>query len=218
MKNSLAARVGRILTGSVRSFIEKLEAAAPESVMLEALSEVDGALDEIRGQLGKKESEKHIIGSKLEATKKELTDLIEQINTALDINKEDLAQAGVSRQLDLEVQVPILEKSLADCVAEIKELEEYIDAIQAKKRSMREELRVLKEASKKENGETPQSKEFQAKLEKAEEIFENASRTPLTNTGISLNEATKLQSLAELSRKNRINERLERIKADRKKD
>ena len=65
---------------------------------------------------------------------------------ALTNERDDLAEAAVSNQLDIEAQIPILEHTITECGENERELEGYITALQAKKREMKDELKVYREA------------------------------------------------------------------------
>ncbi|MDH3763867.1 MAG: PspA/IM30 family protein, partial [Gammaproteobacteria bacterium] len=53
MKENIANRVGRIISGSLNALVDAVENAAPETVMEEAIREIDGAIDEVRTELGR---------------------------------------------------------------------------------------------------------------------------------------------------------------------
>ena len=52
----------------------------------------------------------------------------------LTAGRDDLAEAGIAEQMDIEARLPILENTIADCAAQEKELEGFIAALQAKTR------------------------------------------------------------------------------------
>jgi len=216
MKNSISARVGRILTGSITTLIDKMELMAPEAVMHSALSEVDLVLREIRAELGLKESEKYILERTLERAKKELSDIKAQIEIAIAQSKDELAEAGVSHMIDLEAQISPMEESLKKISTKLEELSGYVTAILAKKRRMKEELKIYREGAKKKDLDSVESKNFIVKLEQAEEAFDNV--TPLLSNPEDLKEKEKLNKLADLARADLIKNRLEKIKADRIKE
>jgi phage shock protein A len=203
----LAARVKRLLTGSVGSLIKKLEDMAPEAVAAQAIEEIDDVKGEVRHELGKAEAEKHLTTTQLKRATKNLKDLEEQIDVALGEDREDLAEAAVEKQLDLENQIPILEESLRRDEDSIKELNSYIEALQSKKRDMRLELKEIRES--KEIG----SHELEIKVEQAEDAF--AAITSRVGDTVDINQTKKLNELEDLTHKNRVKERLEKIKADR---
>ena len=203
----LSDRVKRLLTGSVGSLIKKLENIAPNAVADQAIEEIDNVKKEIRHELGKVEAEKHLTTVQLERVKKNLDSLNEQINVALKEERDDLAETAIEKQLDLENQVPILEKSLVQDKASIKEFNDYISALDSKKRDMQIELKEIRESKKLE------SKDLEIKVEQAENAF--ATITSRIGETVNLDQAKNLNELEDLTRKNRIKERLAKLKADK---
>src|SRR5258705_10013382 len=63
-----------------------------------------------------------------------------QIEIGMAKGDESLARAGISKQVDIEDQIPVLQHSLQDAIGRGKELEGYIAALLAKKREMESAL------------------------------------------------------------------------------
>src|SRR5262245_54886193 len=141
MAESIGSRVGRIISGSVHALIDAVENAAPEIVMEEAIREVDEAIDEVRAELGRAAANKHLASSRLMEENRKHEELSANIETAVRDKRDDLATAAISRQFDIEAQIPVLETTISECQAREKELEGYIAALQAKKREMQDALR-----------------------------------------------------------------------------
>ena len=151
-------------------------------------------------------------------------DLSEKIELAVKEERDDLAEAAISQQIDIEAQIPILEATINDCGSNEKELEGYITALQAKKREMKEELRQFRDSMKESiisssassdaGGEVSSGVERTvAKAESAfERIAEKATGVPAGGRTADRQTATKLAELEEIARKNRIQERLAAIK------
>lgn len=219
-KDGIGSRVGRIISGSAKKIVEILESATPEIVMEEAINEIDQAILEVREELGKVEAERHMATRRLEEYTRKHDELETQIEVALNENRDDLAEAAVQRQLDIESQLPVLKKSIDDAHGKIHELESYISALQAKKRDMRDELREWRKskviAEKVANGGTGEAAgSIDAKVARAESAFERiASKSP-AGPGFDSANASKLAELEELTRKNRVQERLSQLKARR---
>lgn len=226
MKEKLISRVGRIISGSVHSLVDSLENAAPETVLSESIREIESAIDDLRSELGQIVAKKHLAGSKLMEENKKHKDLSEKIALAVKENRDDLAEAAIARQFDIEAQIPILEATIDDCDGQEKELENYINALQAKKREMKEELiqfrNMVKEGShplgSEPSSETPGSVE--SKVSKAESAFERviekATGIPGQDLVSERKSAAQLAELEEIARKNKIQERLSKIKGDAK--
>ncbi len=221
MKEGLIARVGRIVSGSVHSLIDAIENAAPETVMEEAIREIDSAIDDVRLELGKVVAGKHLASTRLLEANQQHEDLATKIELAVKESREDLAEAAISRQLDLEAQIPVLESTINDSGSQEKELEGYIAALQAKKREMKEEMRQFRL-----NLDDPapslesnvQATDVEGKVAKAasafERVVEKATGVPGVGREANRHSAVKLAELEELARKNRIMERLAAVKGE----
>ncbi len=226
MKERLIGRVGRIISGSFNSLIDSIENVAPETIMSEAIREIDAAIDDVRVELGRVVASKHLANSRLMEENRKHEDLGEKIELAIREGREDLAEAAISQQIDIEAQIPVLENTISDCGSSEKELESYISALQAKKREMQEDLRQFRESMKETitnsssiaDTHVQGSGDVEKKVAKAESAFERiaekASGIPGKGRSADRQTATKLAELEEISRKNRIQERLAAIKGN----
>jgi len=221
MKEKVIGRVSRIISGGFNALLDAVENAAPEAVMEQALREIDDAVEEVRGELGKVIANKHMANSRLMQVNSKCEELDEKIELAVQEKRDDLAEVAISQQLDIEAQIPILEIQIADLSNSEKELEGYIAALKGKKGEMKEDLRLFK-ASRKESaagqeGNTVQKGDSIAgKVSKAESAF---GRVFEKTTGIAQGSgladrdtAAAMNELEDMSKKNRIQERLAAIK------
>ncbi len=209
MSDNMTRRVGRLISGSINAVIDAAENISPIIVMQESIREVDQAITEVRLELGKVIVEQHITQERLKNEENKHQLLQDQIAVALDENREDLAEAAISKQMDIEAQLPILKQTLQDAQTREKEMEGFIAALQAKKREMQEELERFKKIS------TESTTTIKAEtVSKAEDAFNRVMGTtvsPKTPT-----DEAKLAELEALTRKNRIEERLRAMKAAQK--
>ena len=210
MNESMTSRVSRLISGSINAIVDKAEAVSPEIVMKETIREVDSTIDEVKILLGKESIELRKTKSQLENEKSKYIKLTEQLEIAISEKRDDLAKSAISRQMDIETQIPILEESVFQIEKNITKLENYIDALNAKKREMQNELEDFIKISK----EQKVSSTIDSNVEKAEEAFSRVN----TNLGSKFlnNDDTKLAELDKLSRDNRVSERLESLKANMK--
>ena len=222
MKESIAARVGRIISGSLNQLISAFENAAPEAVMEKAVEEVDGVIDDVRAELGKVAVDKHQATKRLTVASEQHADLAEKLELAVSESRDDLAEAAIERQLDLEAQIPVLETTITELSEKEKELEGYINALLAKKREMKEELRQFRQTQTEaasttvsSGSDTTGSADVESRLSRAESAFDRVmeSQTNLPGTQTKVKTASKLAELEDLARKNRIQERLAEVKA-----
>jgi len=202
-----------------------VENAAPEATMTQAIREIDHVIDEVRAELGRVEAAKHLATSQLNKLNTDHEQLSGQIEAALGQGREDLARAGLEKQLNIEDQVPVLQKSLADQRDAGKELEGYIAALIAKKREMEQALRDYVAARASQTGGHGPAGSVENSRGKNEDRVANAGavfdRVLAKQTGLSglissaTGDAAKLRELEDLQRANRIEERLARLKLAR---
>ncbi len=121
MTDTIASRVTRVIGGSVHALLDAVENAAPESAMSQAIREIDQALDEVRAELGRVEAVKHLATSSLNKLNSQNEGLAGQIEIAMAKGDEALARAGIARQVDIEDQIPVLQRSLHDAMDRSRE-------------------------------------------------------------------------------------------------
>lgn len=224
MKETLSGRVGRLISGSFNALVDAVENAAPEIVMEEAIREIDGVIDEVRTELGRVVANKHMSNSRLMEENNKYEELSSNIELAVEKDRDDLAEAAIAKQLDIEVQIPILENNISDCGNKEKELESYVQALQAKKREMQGELIQYRESNKEAaavSGDGPVTsanteQSVNAKVEKAESAFdrvlEKATGLASVQHSTDAKTAAQVAELQDMAHKNRVNERLQSIK------
>src|SRR6202521_5070650 len=107
---------------------------------LRPFARLSQAIDEVRAELGRVEAVKHLATSSLAKLNTQNETLAGQVELAVTKGDEVLARAGIARQVDIEDQIPVLQRSLQDAIERGKELEGYIAALLAKKREMESAL------------------------------------------------------------------------------
>lgn len=231
MYENLRGRVSRIISVGVSAVVGAFEGLSPEGVMEEAIQEVEEAGREVRDELDKVLASRHVAQKRLDEKNARRRELDKQIAIAVSENRDDLAEAGIAQQLDIEAQLPVLTSTLADLDAKEKELHSFISALEAKKREMRDELARLR-ASKSSSAACSGGKAQESggkqpgdvghigrKVSTASSAFE---RIMARETGLpqkpegTLADDAKLAELDKLSRENRIKERLAAVKAGRR--
>lgn len=100
MSEGLVSRVKRLVSGSVNSIVDTIENAAPETVMREAIREVERAIDDVRAELGLAAANRHHANKRLMETASKHDALADHIETAVAEGRDDLAEAAIGRQLD----------------------------------------------------------------------------------------------------------------------
>jgi phage shock protein A len=221
MAETLAVRVTRILAGSAHAFLDVLEDIAPETMMRQAVREIDQVMSEVRVDLGKVEAAKHLITSQINKLDNESEQLAAHIETALKGDQDDLARAGIERQTLIDDQVPVLQRSLIEQQEKARELEGYITALLAKRREMESELQqYLASRAQAGTSATASGKAGQdARVEDARSAFDRVLARQTGVAGLNpanIGDAQKLKELQDLARRNRVEERLAQLKAQMK--
>lgn len=218
MADTLSARVARVITGGAHALIDHIENLAPEAVMEQSLREVDKVVDEVRHELGTVAANRHLAQQQHANLNAQHTKLAHQIDEAMAASREDLARAAVSRQLDIEAQIPVLETSLAALSANEAELNGYVKALLAKRREMAEAVESFR-ASRQATAAAaaPGTRSTEGRLDAAtgafDRLYQRQTGLSPAAAGASLAQAAKLKELDDMVRNNQIEERLARLKA-----
>jgi phage shock protein A len=215
MADNLKTRVGRIVAGSVSALLDSIEGAAPDMIMEQALREIDGAIADVQADLGKVLADRHVATRQLADKNAKHETLSDQIALAVKQGRDDLAEAGISAQLDIEAQIPVIEQSIAAASEQERELNSFITALRAKRREMADELKTVRESKKAVASKADQSSASK-KVAAAENVFERMMERHGTASGLTpsdVSNAQKLHDLDALARGNRVAERLAKLKS-----
>ena len=223
MSETLSRRVGRLVSGGFHALIDAAENLAPEAVMNESIREIERAVDEVRAELGKVLAQKHLAAKKMADESNRHETLSDHIRAAVAAGRDDLAESGIAEQMDIEARLPVLENTIADCSAQEKELEGFIAALQAKKREMQQQLQEWRAAQQsagagagKAAGGSDMSR-IARNAEKSGNAFDRVmGRQNAVHSSTDAAQLAKLKELEDLSRNNRIAERLAALKANSK--
>nr|WP_117194556.1 PspA/IM30 family protein [Rhizobium terrae] len=144
MNEGILSRMGRLIAGLANSAIDKAEDANKIAIVEQALREIDTAADEARADIGKARAEEYRIMNRRDEIGADMKALEEKIVTAVSAGRDDLAKAGVARQIDLESQLAALDKALADARINLAEGQQALQAVLATRREAEERLGDLK--------------------------------------------------------------------------
>ena len=217
MSETLSRRVGRLVSGGFHALIDAAENLAPEAVMNESIREIERAVDEVRAELGKVLAQKHLAAKKMAAESNRHEAIDANLQAAVAAGRDDLAEAGIAEQMDIEARLPVLENTIADCAAQEKDLEGFIAALQAKKREMQQlqDWRAAQQsagAGKAAGG--SDLNRIARDAEKSGNAFDRVmGRQNAVHSSTDAAQLAKLKELEDLSRNNRIAERLAALKA-----
>ena len=219
MTDSLKARVGRVIAGGMHALLDKLEDLNPQAAMEQAIRGADGVIDEVRHELGLVSANRHLAQQQHAKLNRSHEALRDQIAQALAEAREDLARAAVSRQIDIEAQIPVLETTLADLARQELELQGFTVALLARKREMQEALaefrrsRVATESAAQPVGQANVEQRLGKVTDAFDKIFQRQTGLDGTQQAGTLDQAARLSELEALVRDHKIAERMAQIKA-----
>ncbi len=223
MSENIVLRVKRLMSGSVNGLVDAMEKGASETVMREAIREVDRAIDEVRSELGRVIAQRHHASRRIALSKSKQDELAEKARFAVAQNRDDLAEAALARQLELEGQIPGFETNVTEAAAKQAELESFVAQLSDRKRDMENELKAFVAARSEAaeasgssaNAEHNRKAAAERRVENAQNAFERAMSS-VAGPGLAKADRETVQKLGELDKVARnvnVAERLAAIKA-----
>jgi len=217
---NLASRVGRLISGGINAAVDSVENATPIMVMEQSIREVEAAITEVRAEHGKATAERHLASKKLAENSGKHEGLAKNIEIAIENGRDDLAEAAIAQQMDLEAQVPVLEQTVADAAEREAELDRYVGALKAKRSEMQDELKAYKKhlVEQPENtvidagGNASATHDINKKLDEASAAFDRASGHASDMVGSTAG-AAQMAELHDLAKKSEVEKRLAAMKA-----
>lgn len=198
MAETLRNRVSQIVIGGAHALLDKIEDQAPEAMMEQAIRKVDTVIDEVRAELGKAAANRHLAQRQHADLNQRHLELTGQAEQAIAISRDDMARAAVTKQLDIEAQIPLVEGSLTELVAQEKELSGFVTALLAKRRDMQGALEQFVASRNRVNsavGISPATNEAQSGVEKAGEAFNRIFERQTGLTGCDVKVAATQEAL-----------------------
>ena len=222
MSEALKNRVGRVIAGSVHALLDRIEDQAPEAMMEQSIREADAVIDDVRHELGVVSANRHLSQQHHASLNSQHAKLAAQIDDALGGGREDLARAGVARQLDIEAQLPVLEATLSGYTRQEAELQGYVAALLAKKREMQEaltEFRKSRAAAAASSMPGAPGSTAAHRIDSVtgafDRIYERQTGLSGTARGNTLQQTAQLKELDDMVRDNKIAERMAQLKANK---
>ncbi|TAI62518.1 PspA/IM30 family protein [Bradyrhizobium sp. Leo170] len=142
----ILARMGRLLAAIASQTLDNAENSNKVALVKQAIREIDAGADEARHALGKSRAEEFRLKQRREELDAEVASLNEKVRLALTEGREDLARAGVARQIDLESQGIALERAMDFVELEIDEQTKALQAMLAARREAEARLADLEKS------------------------------------------------------------------------
>jgi phage shock protein A len=110
--DTILSRAGRLIAGIAYGAIEKAEDNNKVALVRQAIREIEQAEAEARDSLSQARAEEYRLNARRAEIERETATLTEQIRLAVTESRDDLASAGIARQMDLEAQFEVLSKAI----------------------------------------------------------------------------------------------------------
>jgi phage shock protein A len=211
LQEGILARTGRLLAAIASQAIDSAENTNKVAVVKQAIREIDAGADEARSALGKSRAEEFRLKRRREELDGEVASLTEKIRLAVAENREDLARAGIARQIDLESQEIALQRAFEYVELEIEEQTKALQAMLGARREADARLADLEKSLAQHSPETGRVTSA-SRTVKAERAIAAISRVTGVPSG-SVPGSKDLDELDRLHREKAITERLARIKS-----
>ena len=212
LHEGILARMGRLLAAIASQTIDNAENSNKVALVKQAIREIDAGADEARYALGKSRAEEFRLKRRQDELNAEVAALTHKIRLAIAENRDDLARAGVARQIDLESQGIALERAIDFIELEIDEQTKALQAMLGARREAEVRLADLEQSlarhAPQETGRQPSATNTTG----AERAMAAIARV----TGVPASDVLGDKELDELDRLHREKEiaaRLERIKS-----
>ncbi|RAI41236.1 PspA/IM30 family protein [Rhodoplanes roseus] len=222
MAESIFLRVRRLVSASIEDAVDAMERAGGSGVMREAIREVDRAVDEVRAEQEAAASRRLQAIRHQRLLREKHAELDEKARFAIAENRDDLAEAAVARQLDLEQEATRLQATEADAAAEAGRLDECLAALAGRKARMEEALAVFeaahREAATGGDGPGRPDRATERRVERAEAAFDRAMAASGGVAGadrVDPGVGAKVAEIATLQRAAAISVRVAALKAAR---
>ena len=212
----ILSRVGRLVAGLAHAAIDRAEQRDPIAVVEQAIRDIDREAEEARAALGKHTAEQHRLDSRSAELRRELASLADRIATALHQGREDLAKAGIERQIDIEAQIAALHVATVDVKDRIQEAQRAVQAVIAARREGEAHLADLKRSLAGEWALDPTgagpgpTTDAEDRAIRSLEAISRVTGVPASGGGL---HASEMNELERLHRNHTVEERLAALKA-----
>ena len=224
MNQSLMQRVGRLVSGAAHQIVNAAEDLSPSNVMEQAIRELEETIDEMESARGQATARRHLAGRRLSEETERHAEIESQCRIGLEKGRRDLAGNAMSQMLDIESQLPVLQREIDAARAEELEIDNDIEALSGRRNEMREEFRRIEHAQRTSATSAPSGEgagtatDLSARARTASEVFDRSAERntglPTTGDTPSGDDARKRAELKALKRTHRIDERLREMQGD----
>lgn len=222
MAEPIFMRVRRVISANVEDQVDRMERAGGVKVMNEAIREVDRIVDEVRSEREAAMARRLQAARQQRMTTEKLSALESKARFALGEDREDLAEAAITRQIELEGQTERLETIQTDSAEEEARLDECLTALANRKTEMEEALEAFntskRDASFGGDGAPNPGFNRERKVERAELAFDRAmgGTTARTSMRTEAKSAAKVAEIDVLQKGSIIAQRMAQLRETQK--
>ena len=213
---SLFSRAGRLLAGIAVEAIERAEGNNKQAVVKQAIREIEAAEQEAREDLARERAQEWRLKARQAEISKDMDTLNDQIATAISGGRDELARAGIARQMDLEAQFEVVGKALEESEEKIETVLTTLRAIMSGLQDAEARLSELKRSEEQETASKTGGGKQATGHASAAAKSAKASRAIARTVGVpaSMAPSKDIDELSKLHRDKEIAERLARLKSE----
>ena len=201
MAETIFTRVSRLLSATVEDTVDRMEQAGSDAVMREAIREADRAIDQVKTELEAAMTRRLQAARQQKMLAERAEELTAKAKFAVNQQRDDLAEAALSRQIDFEEQAKKLDAVQQQSRELEQRLEDSLTALQARKRQMEDTLQAFllsrQQAALGGDGPVQPNRSAEKKLDAAEQAFDRAM-TGAGGVGFTRTDATTINRVAEI--------------------
>ncbi|HEY0312400.1 MAG TPA: PspA/IM30 family protein [Allosphingosinicella sp.] len=199
MGDSIFVRVQKVVTGGLDSAVGAAEQLSGTSLMRQAIRDMEDAIAKARTQAEAARETRLQAEHRIAGGREQLATLKEQARFALSKGREDLAEAAIARQIEIEAQVARLGKAQQEAAEEERRLEESRTALNLRKGQMEEELAAFQSARRAAAFDDAAPGRPEARVERRAEQAETAFRRAVAAAGGVAGEAPTADTAARVA-------------------
>src|SRR4051812_8902795 len=178
MADSIFVRVQKVMSGGLDGAVGSVEQLSGTTLMRQAIRDVDDTIASARDGAEAARARRLQAEHQAGAARQQLATLHEQARFALGKGRDDLAEAAIARQIEIEAQIGRLDAARAEAATEERQLEESRTGLNLRKGRMEEDLAAFQSArrSAELDGAAPGAPDarIHRRAERAEESFRRA--------------------------------------------
>jgi len=222
MAEAFYMRAKRVVSSGIEGSLDKLERASGTGLMRQAIREVDHAIDKVQIEQDAATDRKIQAASQQKSIALKIEEWGEKAAFTLEKGRDDLAEASIGRQMELEKQLNQFAEVETSSATEAEKLSESLIALKARRSEMDQELREFEKAVRDSQLGGTEKADFERtierKVEKAQQAFDRSMGlvSEGNGSGIDAEFAKQSADIDALQRDTEIQDRMAELKKSTK--